>query len=187
MTDDTSPVFVRLRYLTILLIGLIVAYVLTGLLGINRLAWVAAHQGRYYTAYWLSIAIVSLLLFAPLCSYMKRGFAQAAGVGMVVGYLASCISGITMYFQRGVGGPAVMLRHEAATYGLGSLFVTHLIVVLIAGGPIYGCLTSITALALDTRSVRVLVIVFVAVALVAGTIIIGSSSRGCCNQIQFLP
>jgi hypothetical protein len=186
MTRNNEPVFGGLRDSRILLIAVLVAYVLTGLLGINRLAWVAAHQGRYYTSYWLSIAIVSFLLFAPLRSYMKRGITQATCVGIVVGYLASCVSGVTMYFQRGVAEPVVMLRHEAATYGLGSLLVTHFIVVLIAGGPVYGCLVSITAFSLDTRSIRVLLIVFVTVALVASTLMIVSGGRGY-RQIQLLP
>jgi len=187
MTDNRLDIFIRLRLIAILLIGLGVAYILTGFLGINRLAWVAAHQGRYYTAYWLSNATVSLLLFVPLFAYIRRGFAQATGIGIAVGYLASCAAGMMMYFQRGIGGPATTLRHEAATYGLASLVVTHFIVVLIVGGPIYGCVASIITFAIGTRNIRILIILLAAVALIAGTVMIVSSSNGCCRQIQFLP
>lgn len=108
-------------------------------MGLNRLAWLGTHQGRLYRSYWIFMLAASLILFVLLWKSVTANAWCASAMGLVIGYLASCIATRMEYFQLGLAGPVETLRHDAITRGIGHAVSQMLFVPLLMGGIPFEC------------------------------------------------
>jgi len=157
--------------------ALALAYVASALIGLNRLAWLGTHQGRFYRAYWIFMFTASLVLFMLLWKSVTANAWRASAAGLVTGYIASCLATRMMYFQLGLAGPGDALRHEFATAGAAHALSQTFLVPLLTGGALFGMMTALLILAIARRHAKLAVLLFVLVLIVAAAAFIAAPAH----------
>lgn len=157
--------------------SLIIAYVLAAALGVNRLVWLGTHQGMFYWAYWLPCVLLSLLAFVFFWRRVTERVGSAAAIGIAVGYVASCISSVAMYFQRGPSGPFNAIAHEANAFGVAQAVHTVFVTVVFMGGIVYGLVAGLTLFSIVRRRSKVAIVLALTVCL-ASLALIAAAPEG---------
>lgn len=151
--------------------ALLLAYVASALVGLNRLAWLGAHQGRFYRSYWLFMLAVSLILCVLLWKRVTADVGRAAAAGCVIGYVASCVAGRIQYIQLGLTGPFEAVRHSVETRGVGHSLGQFFLVTLLTGGALFGVVTALLILAIARKHLKLAALLAVLVLVVAATVL----------------
>lgn len=179
----STAIFSRAAFTTA---ALTLAYVASAVVGLNRLAWLGTHQGRFYRSYWVFVFGVAFFLFLMLWKTVTASVWRSSLAGVAVGYAASFVATQAKYFQLGLTGPLDVAWHDLTRIGIGHAISQILFVPLLTGGAAFGILASLWILVIARKRAGLATLLAVLIVAIAATAAIIAPSTARFKHIHFL-